>query len=371
MGMRSGARLTAAVLASAGAVLSQLAVDPASGIVTPDFFSAQQFHERLAESRWSSGQLEYVDGAASAVLRHPYTIAHAGHDEFFVASFTLNHVLRLRWLAGKRAQYRVFVKGSELDGPVGLALREGALYVASFTNDVVLRVDAESGELLGKIGDDESLDCPEGIAFSPDGRLFVASFLLPHLSVFDPTSGAFLGHFGSADGGPPRPHPPPRAADEAGASLQILQKRADRLALHGAEDLAFDLDGNVHVTAYYANAVFKFNGTSGALETTYGKGFVRGPVGIACDPASGDLVVASYKDNKVLKFAPSGRFVGVAAGAPREQKMRDSRGKKAISSPSGVAYADDGTLWVASYTTGAVMRFNSSGGGGRTWRVIT
>ena len=36
------------------------------------------------------------------------------------------------------------------------------------------------------------------VAFSPDGRLFVASFLLPHMSVFNPTTGAFLGRFGSS-----------------------------------------------------------------------------------------------------------------------------------------------------------------------------
>ena len=106
-------------------------------------------------------------GASSAVLRHPYTILHAAHDELFVASFTLNHVVRLRWLGGKRAQYKVFVSGRELDGPVGMALESEHLYVASFTNDVVLRVNASSGELLGRIGSEDTLDCPEGIAIGP------------------------------------------------------------------------------------------------------------------------------------------------------------------------------------------------------------
>ena len=123
---------------------------------------------------------------------------------------------------------------------------------------------------------------------------------------------------------------------------------------------------------------------------TYGKGFVKGPVGIACETAlTGDLFVASYKDNRVLRFSSDGHFLGVAAGGGPELPVdgvddaaeaaaatatpRPRRSKSAtINSPSGLAFAEDGTLWVASYTTGAVTRFNSSysGGGGRSfWRV--
>ena len=155
---------------------------------------------------------------------------------------------------------------------------------------------------------------------------------------------------------------------------------AERYALAGAEDLTFDLNGDVHVTAYYSNAVFKFNGTTGAFAYSYGKGLVHGPVGIVCDMGgSGDVFIASYKDNKVLRFSSDGQFLGVAAGSELGDTggidgERPRKGKRArtISSPSGLAFADDGTLWVASYATGAVTRFNSSGYGGRGrsfWRV--
>ena len=358
-----------AAIALAHALTAAQVVVDESGLIVPQFDSAARFHEEVARSRWSASPMEYVDGASSAVLRHPYTIAHAAEDgELFVASFTLNHVVRLRWISGRRAQYKVFVKGRELDGPVGMALESGELFVASFTNDVVLRVNASDGALLGRIGDENTLDCPEGIAIGPDSRLYVASFLLPHLSVFERQSGAYLGKFGSI--GVPRAltEPSPWAPKMPGPPT-----------LAGAEDLAFDLRGDVHVTAYYSSAIYKFNGTSGALEYTYGKGLVHGPVGCACDPQSGDIFVSSYRDSKVLRFTSDGQFVGVAAGVESEHDAaraggataaRGSRRARTISSPSGLAFADDGTLWVASYATGAVTRFNSSFGGGRTfWRV--
>jgi streptogramin lyase len=135
---------------------AQVVVDP-SGIVMPMFDAEHRFHEEVSRSRWSANPMEYVDGASSAVLRHPYTIVHAPDGELFVASFTLNHVVRLRWISGKRAQYKIFVKGRELDGPVGMALQGGALFVASFTNDVVLKVNAVDGTLISKIGNEDTL----------------------------------------------------------------------------------------------------------------------------------------------------------------------------------------------------------------------
>ena len=53
---------------------------------------------------------------------------------------------------------------------------------------------------------------------------------------------------------------------------------AEVISLTGAEDLTFDWAGDLHVTAYYDNAVNKYNGTSGEFLMSYGKGVVRGPV---------------------------------------------------------------------------------------------
>eukprot|EP00965_Chrysotila_dentata_P106766 3527029-Pleurochrysis_carterae.AAC.3 len=114
-----------------------------------------------------------------------------------------------------------------------------------------------------------------------------------------------------------------------------------------------------------AGAVFKFNGTDGAYLMQYGKGLLDGPVGIACGPDDGDLYVASY--------SAAGKFIGVAAGASKEDGRRTKSGRRRqpIANPSGLAFdPHDGTMHVLSYTTGSIVRFNQSLAGARTyWRI--
>jgi streptogramin lyase len=119
--------------------------------------------------------------------------------------------------------------------------------------------------------------------------------------------------------------------------------------------------------------VYKYS-AEGEFLLTYGRGIVKGPVGIVCDPRSGDLYVSSYKSNQVMRFSAEGQFVGVAAGSGAGSAGAAGRQTRAprrtISSPTGLSFGGDGTLWVASYTVGSVTRFNNSEAGGRTyWRV--
>ena len=73
----------------------------------------------------SANQFDYVDGASSAVLRHPYTIAHAQ----MVRSCCKLHLEPRREtpMAGRETCVvaKIFVKGRELDGRVGMALDDG------------------------------------------------------------------------------------------------------------------------------------------------------------------------------------------------------------------------------------------------------
>lgn len=71
----------------------------------------------------------------------------------------------------------------------------------------------------------------------------------------------------------------------------------------------------------------------------------------------------------MLRFSADGQFVGVAAGSAAAQRKQLGE-RKTISSPTGLSFGPDGTLWVASYSVGSVTRFNNSASGGRSyWRV--
>ena len=111
---------TASIMRSGAATLLAAFVS-AQDFDTPAFlYDQQRFHEQLEGSRWSANQMDYVDGASSAVLRNPYTLAFDPYDEsLFVASFTLNHIVRLRLREKRKAQYKVcllFTSPSPRDG---------------------------------------------------------------------------------------------------------------------------------------------------------------------------------------------------------------------------------------------------------------
>ena len=121
----------------------------------------------------------------------------------FVSSFLNDAVLRAPLSLTMGSRFGIFAQGSYctrdlsscavLNGPWGLAAdSEGRLFVASFGSDQVLAFSDE-GEFLGAVGDSESLDSPEGLALSPDGRtLVVASFLDSRIVAFDLSRAPFF-----------------------------------------------------------------------------------------------------------------------------------------------------------------------------------
>lgn len=306
--------------------------------------------------QFGAPSLAYVDGVTTDVLTHPYSLEFSADGSLFVASFALDHVVRISWTLGEgsRARYRVFAR---IDSPVGMAYdgtgalsgTKDALLVASFTADLIYVLDGDGAEVRS-FGDEDELDCPEGIAWGPDGLLYAVSFLQQHVVRYDARTGRSLGRFTPARvDSRERPRPPS--------------------ALVGPEDLAWAVvrpaDGGapaewgLFVTSYYSNCVQQYDEAGGWVRTL-GRGILSGPVGIERSPLDpSKLYVASYRLNRVHVFdAATGAFTGVAVGESEEGADRRWRRGGLLGPTSLVFSPADLTLFVASYTNSHVLRFN-------------
>jgi sugar lactone lactonase YvrE len=312
-----------------------------------------------AGTQFGAPSLEYIDGVTTEALTHPYALDFAHDGSLLVSSFALDHVVRISWTLGdqSRARYRVFAR---VDSPIGLAYdatgaltgAERTLLVGSFTADLIYAFDDE-GNQLRTFGDEDELDCPEGMGWGPDGLLYVVSFLQQHVVRYDARTGRSLGRFTPVrvdKGHGPRPSS----------------------ALVGPEDLAWALvapananapaEWGLFVTSFYSDCVQQFNGSTGDWVRTLGRGIVSGPVGIEVSPFDPtQLYVSSHRHNRVHVFdAQTGAYTGVAVGASEPGEDRRWR-KGGLLGPTALAFSPgDKTLFVASYVNSHILRFNYS-----------
>lgn len=213
---------------------------------------------------------------------------------------------------------------NRLDGPVGIAFGpDGALYVASRFTDSILRYDGRTGSLIdtfvpSRAGD---LNNPFFLTFGPDGQLYVSSTGNHSVLRFDGQSGAFLDAF-----------VPPRTGGIAGPM-----------------GLAFGPDGNLYVASNGKQTVCRFDGRSGAPLGYFfesGSGGLNGPTGITFAP-NGDLWVADRNRDCVLRYdGASGEF--------RERLTLNER----LKFPFDVAFNPAGTLYVASHSNHQIVQYD-------------
>lgn len=293
------------------------------------------------------------------MIKNPNNLVFGPSGELYVSSFTLDHVLRFDAFVRTpiqpqlHAKYQVFAR--ELDGPSALAIdpsqqtsehQRSGLFVASFGGDEVFRF-APNGTILRRFGNEEEVDCPEGVAVGPDGLLYVSSWHRGWLVRYNITTGAFLGQFGTM-----------RSAEFGGTDANkavmrdpFLPKSLPSFAKgrHSfPEELAFTREGHLLVSYFYSSSLIRYNGTDGAeldvqlvgsaeddgdggssdgassaayqndkmndMFTAGAGGFgpskkmLRGPVGIAIGPDDGDIYVCSQKRNVVMRLVSTSRM---------------------------------------------------------------
>ena len=188
---------------------------------------------------------------------------------------------------------------------------DGNLYVASFASSAVLRFSGSTGAPLPASGQSGAtfvpalsggLSEPAGLAFGPDGNLYVTSWDSIDVLRFSGSTGA-----------------PLPASGQSGATF--VPARSGGLSVPFG--LTFGPDHNLYVGTEDTNAVLRFNGSTGAVDPASGQSgatFVPANSGGLNDAFAllfgpdHNLYVASFFSNSVLRFNGSTGAVDPASG---------------------------------------------------------
>lgn len=238
--------------------------------------------------------------------------------DLLVSSRFISKVLRFDSQTGRFVG--VFASGHGLANPNGIAYGpDGNLYVGNGDEGRVLRFDGQTGDYLGDFitpSTPGSLTGCRAIAFGPDGNLYVDSGATSNVLAYNGRTGAFLRVAAAGHG------------------------------LSGPVGLTFGPDGNLYIGAALSNKVFVFDVFANFIRSfNCGNGFSNA-TGVLFDQ-TGRLLVAQSVSNKVLAFDPSnGACLGVVASGG------------GLSIPIGMILAPDGSLLVGSFGTDSAIKYD-------------
>ncbi|MFO0966752.1 MAG: PKD domain-containing protein, partial [Gemmataceae bacterium] len=376
----------APTIRAADVSLSATAITEGDATTLTGFFfdpSAQDTH--TVTINWGDGSSPDVIPLAAGVLHfskaHPYADDFAtgfanivvsvsdgssqGVPDLLVGGYDTNSVFRFNGAIGAFEDAFVPTAGPGNGGltapDLGFVIGpDGNLYVGGSGSNNVLRYDGATGAPLPSPGNSGAVFVPagsgglartEGIAFGPDGSLYVGSSTgspgsyTGSILRFDGVAGAFLGTFVQPGSG----------------------------GLQYTDDVHFGPDGNLYVSDFAGNTVLRFRGSDGSpLPSTGNSGATFIPAGSGGLSVAngftfgrdGNIYLASAGDSSVKRYSgTTGAFIDTFVPS----------GSGGLSYGDGIVFGPDGNLYVAGArnilvydgSTGAFLRtFVPAGSGG-------
>lgn len=179
----------------------------------------------------------------------------------------------------------VFATGLNGPGPLTVG-PDNNVYEGSGGN--VLKFNGQTGASLGTFA--TGISSTGGLAFGPNGNLFTSSGVDSNIKQFNGTTGVFINNF---------------------ASSAAFVNGAGPLCFYGGNLLVSQTFGTGG-GASWGNAILKFDQTTGNFLGNFASDAnLNGPSGMWQGP-DGNLYVANYVGNNVLKYSPAGAFLGGA-----------------------------------------------------------
>jgi WD40 repeat protein len=247
-----------------------------------------------------------------------------------------------------------------------LTLDQCDLLVSSGLTDNVLRYDGVTGAFVGEFvaAGSGGLDAPFGLAFGPDGNLYVGSGGTdPRVKRYDGATGAFLDDFTQAF-----PAPVWLIAFGPDGNLYLVSGRfivrvngttgtfIDNFVDLGLGEVAtsvtFGPDGDLYVSSAPVLIVQRFDGTTGDFIDVFAESVDGNPGQVAFLPDGDALVGLLTGDDIVRLDGTTGDLEGsfIPALDPRPD------------SPYGFVFGPDGNLYVPSSESDEVLRYNGTSG---------
>ncbi|MBT8485311.1 MAG: hypothetical protein KJO43_07010 [Phycisphaerae bacterium] len=219
--------------------------------------------------------------------------------------------------------------------------------VAAFGNHKIVAYSADDGSLIGEFVPTGSggLQQPHHMIFGPDGHLYVASFGNGAVMRYDGASGA------------PRPGP----LGAAGTAQFVTPGLA---GLSQTAGLAFGPDGNLYASSLNDSNVRRYDGSTGAFIDEFVTAFSGGLSGaeILVFGADEHLYIGSLNNGAVMRYdgtsgAPAPGPLGAAGSAQFVTPLSGG-----LTLPHGVTFGPDGALYVCSFGSSQVIRYDGKTG---------